>query len=441
MKNFKNKKGLQYWKQAKKLIPGGNSILSKRPERYAPDIWPTYYSKAKGCYVWDLNGEKYIDMAQMGMGSSMLGYCNSEVDHFVKKAIDKGINTTLNATEEVKLAEKLIKLNKFSGGVKFSRTGGEAMSIAVRIARSFTNNKTIAFSGYHGWHDWYLATNLSNKNNLNKHLLPGLTPKGVLKELEGTIFPFTYNNVDDFKNVLNKNKNIGIVIVEGARYEYPNKKFVESINKEIKKRKLILIVDEITSGFRASNSGTYAVSGLKPDIVVYGKGLGNGYAISAIVGKKNIMQAAQDSFISSLNWSERIGFVAAIKTLEIISRDKTWKHIKFIGKLIKQGWLRLSERHNINLKVTDFEPLITMKFNYGHLNKSLETFFTQEMLKKKYLASTSVYVSTAHSKKIIEVYLKNCDQVFKKMRKLMLSNRIKQNLETRTREDGFKRLT
>ena len=203
--------GFRYWKEAIKVIPGGNSILSKRPERYAGKKWPTYFSKSHGCKIWDLNGNLFIDMAQMGIGSSTLGYSNKYVNKAVKKIIDKGISTTLNAPEEVQLAKKLIKLNPGYKGVKFARSGGEAMAVAVRIARSFVKKQKIAFSGYHGWFDWYLATNLEDNKNLNEHLLEGLSPKGVYSGLVKSIFPFKYDDPNKFLQTIKKNKDIGIV--------------------------------------------------------------------------------------------------------------------------------------------------------------------------------------------------------------------------------------
>ena len=148
------------WKKATKIIPGGNGLLSKRPDRFLPNGWPIYYSKAKGSYIWDLNNRKYIDMSLMGIGTSVLGYKNLYVDNYVKKKIDLGINTTLNSTEEYELAKEILKIDKFAQQVKFARGGGEAMSLAVRIARAHTNKSKILFCGYHGWHDWYLAANL-----------------------------------------------------------------------------------------------------------------------------------------------------------------------------------------------------------------------------------------------------------------------------------------
>ena len=146
--------GNKLWSKAKSIIPGGNGLLSKRPDRYAKDIWPVYFSKAKGCQIWDLDDNVYIDMAQNGIGTAILGYADDDVNQSVIKAINKGVNTTLNAPEEVELAQKLLELNPTMGGVKFARGGGEAMSLAVRIARTHTKRDKVAFSGYHGWTDW-----------------------------------------------------------------------------------------------------------------------------------------------------------------------------------------------------------------------------------------------------------------------------------------------
>jgi glutamate-1-semialdehyde 2,1-aminomutase len=432
--------GNDLWKRAVASIPGGNNLLSKRPERYAPDIWPTYFSKAKGCKIWDLEGRSFIDMAQMGIGAAILGYCYDEVDTYVKEAIDLGVSTTLNAPEEVMLAENLLALNNFAGGVKFARSGAEAMAIAVRISRAFTQKDKIAFSGYHGWCDWYLATNLSGKDNLNDHLLPGLSPLGVPKGLKGTTIPFKYNDPDNFKKILKNNPDIGTIIIEGARYDFPSKEFLSVIQETAKERGIVIISDEITSGWRITNGGVYKTNGFLPNIVVYGKGMGNGYAISAIVGEKDIMDMAQETFISSTFWTERIGFVAALKTIEIMNREKVWEHLIYIGDLIGQGWIKLADKHDLNIQVTDFKPLITMNLGYGKLNSALITLFTQEMLKRGYLAAPSVYVSYSHTEKIVKKYLNTVDEVFNLLSDSIRSENINEKLETRVKEEGFKRL-
>jgi glutamate-1-semialdehyde aminotransferase len=150
------RKGQDLYSKAKKLIPGGTMLLSKRPEMFLPDNWPSYYSKTKGCDVWDLDGVKYCDMSIMGIGTNTLGYSHDEVDKAVIDTVQKGNMSTLNCPEEVYLAEKLIEMNPWADMVRFARSGGEANAIAIRIARAASGSDEVAICGYHGWHDWYL---------------------------------------------------------------------------------------------------------------------------------------------------------------------------------------------------------------------------------------------------------------------------------------------
>ena len=249
MKKISNRSlGYLMWQRAVKSMPGGNGLLSKRPDRYAPDIWPSYFSSCSGVNVVDLDGNNYIDMAQMGIGSAILGYAHPELTKAVSDVIKDGVNCTLNAPEEVLLAEKLLELNPFAGGVRFARSGGEAMAMAVRIARAKTGKDKVIFSGYHGWSDWYLATNLSNKNGLNEHLIPGLDARGVPAGLANTAIPFTYNSVEDFEKKIKENPDAGVICMEGARYDFPSQEFLETVSRIAKKNNMIIISDEITSG-------------------------------------------------------------------------------------------------------------------------------------------------------------------------------------------------
>jgi len=433
-------KGQQLWQKAINIIPGGNGLLSKRPTRYASELWPSYFQKAKGVEIWDLDGNKYIDMAQMGIGCAILGYCDDDVDYAVKNSIDNGINTTLNAPEEVYLAEELIKLNPFSGGVKFARSGGEAMAIAVRIARAYSGRDKIAFSGYHGWSDWYLAANIVDEDSLSDHLLPGLKPLGVPKALKGTVYPFEFNNSEEISQIAKK-EDIGVIVFEGARYNYPTGEFLDSIKKISQEQNIVVIIDEITSGWRIIDGGVYKLFDFEPDIVVYGKALGNGYAISAIVGKKDVMDFAQESFISSTFWTERIGFVAALQTIEKFTTHKVWEHLIRYGTLIGNGWKMIAQNHKLKLNITEFKPLITFNFEYGKLNAALYTLFMQEMVKRDYITSNSVYVSYAHNEEIIKDYFQKVDEVFEILSTAIKNDNIFEKLEVSIKEDGFKRLT
>lgn len=440
-KKMKKNKGIALWEEAKKIIPGGNGLLSKRPDRFSPEIWPTYFKNCKGIEVFDLDGKKYIDMAQMGFGTSILGYANQELNDAVFSAASLGVNCTLNCVEEVDLAKKIIELNPNYQSVKFARTGGEAMALAIRIARAFSGKTKIAFSGYHGWHDWYLATNLNNSNGLNEHLLPGLKTVGVPDILNNTIFPFSFNNSDDFLKLVNKEKDIGIICVEGARFNLPTQDFLNTIMHVAQQKNLIIISDEITSGWRLTDGGVYKINNFKPHIVIYGKALGGGYAISAIVGKKEIMNAAQETFMSSTMWTERVGFAAALKTIEIITRDKIWEHLNLIGSSIGEGWLKIKNKFDLKMEINDFKPLISFSLDYGELNNKILTLFTQEMLNKGYLASNSVYVSTAHTKSIVEEYLVHASDTFEFISECIKNNNVDTKLISQPRTDAFKRIT
>ena len=396
------------WQKAKKLILGGNLLLSKRPEMYLPEYWPTYFKKAKGVHVWDLKNKKYIDMI-FAVGQNTLGYANKTIDNEVQKIIKKGNMTTLNCSEEVKLAQNLIKIHPWADMAKFSRSGGEANAIAIRIARAASKKDYVAICGYHGWHDWYLSVNLKSKNDLKDHLLPGLNPIGVPKALKNMVIAFKKNDINDLRKIC-KRIDIGVVKVEIARNELPDVNFLKKLRKFCTKKKIILIFDECTSGFRRNLGGIHLLTGVNPDLAMFGKALGNGYAINAVIGRKRIMKAAEQSFISSTFWTERIGFIAANKTIDFIKKKKTYKKIIKNGRYLNFKWLELSKKHNLKIKIKGIESITSFQFDKNNL--LYKTFISQEMLKYGYLASNLVYVSIVHSKKVIDRYIYYLDKVF-----------------------------
>lgn len=430
--------GQKLWNKAQKLIPGGNMLLSKRPELFLPGKWPTYYSKAKGCEIWDLDGNKFYDMSFMGVGTNILGYSNSKINKSVCAAINKSNVSTLNCFEEVELAEKLIDIHPWAKKVKFARTGGEANSIAVRIARAASGKDKIAFCGYHGWHDWYLSSNIANNKNLNKQLLPELGIKGVPKVLKNTAFPFNYNDFSQLEKIIKKH-NIGVIKMEIFRNIPPKNNFLKKIRTLSNKKKIILIFDECTSGFRENFGGLHLKYGVEPDIAIFGKALGNGHAITAVIGKKKIMDYARDSFISSTFWTERSGPVAALKTLEIMEKTKPWKTIGKISSNIEMGWKRSAKKHNLQIKFYGLPSIRSFEIKSKYWLK-YKTFISQEMLKKGFLAGNTIYLSVAHNNKIVQTYLKNLDKIFKIISNCEKNNNIDSLLESPVCHTGFKRL-
>lgn len=402
--------GQTLWNKAKKIIPGGNMLLSKKPEMFLPEIWPTYFSKAKGCKVWDMDGREYIDMSLMGVGTNILGYGHPEVDTAVHDVVSNGNMSTLNCPDEVYLAEKLISMHPWADMVKLARTGGEANSIAIRIARAATGKDKVAICGYHGWHDWYLSANLNDQNNLDGHLLPGLSPKGVPRGLLNTVFPFEYNNFEQLNELVLLN-DIGVIKMEVSRNTGPTNDFLTKVRKLATSKGIILIFDECTSGFRETFGGLHKKYDVDPDLAIFGKALGNGYAITAVIGKREIMDLAQSTFISSTFWTERIGPSAAVKTLEIMEQTKSWETVTLTGLRIRSGWQQLADKHGIKISHWGLPALTGFTFESKH-NLIYKTLISQEMLAKGYLASNSIYSCIAHTPIIIDDYMNHLDNVF-----------------------------
>ncbi len=438
MRKIKFKKANKLWRVANKLIPGGNMLISKRPQQFLPDNWPTYFSKSKKCYVWDLDGHKFLDIATMGVGTNILGYGNKEVDKAVKKVVENGNMSSLNCPEEVLLAEKLVKLHPWSGMVKFARTGAEANAIAIRIARAASKNQNIAFCGYHGWHDWYIASNLESPNNLNSHLLKNIPTKGVEGKLKNTVYGFNYNDIQKL-NKLIKTKKIGIVIMEVIRNIKPKNNFLKKVRSITKKNNIKLIFDECTTGFRHNFGGIHKSYGIEPDLAMFGKSLGNGYAITACVGKKEIMKHANQSFISSTFWTERIGYVAALKTLEIMEKKKSWKLIRDKGEKIIKGWKNIAKKNKIDLEILGIPALCSFKFKNKN-NIICKTIITQEMLKQGILATNTVYVCIHHTDKIIKKYLKILELILVKINKCKNEKELKKLLDGKVCNSDFQRI-
>jgi glutamate-1-semialdehyde 2,1-aminomutase len=403
-------KGQKLWKRAKQIIPGGNMLLSKRAEMFLPEQWPAYFSRARGCRVWDLDGRELIDMSLMGIGTNSLGYGHPEVDEAVRQTIDAGNMSTLNCPEEVYLAERLIALHPWADMARLARSGGEANAIAIRIARAASGKDQVAICGYHGWHDWYLSANLGDDKNLAGHLLPGLEPRGVPQNLRGTVHPFNYNDFAGLQALVDAH-DIGVIKMEVVRNRGPEDNFLHKVRDLATARGIVLVFDECTSGFRQTFGGLHQQYGVEPDMAMFGKAMGNGYAITATIGRREVMEAAQSTFISSTFWTERIGPTAALKTLEVMERMKSWELITRTGLDITARWQALAATHGLTITTTGLPALTGFSFD-GPRALEYRTLLTQEMLAAGYLAATAVYVCTEHTPEIVGRYFDALDPVF-----------------------------
>ena len=430
--------GQELWQRAKRVIPGGNMLLSKRAEMFLPEQWPAYYSRAKGCRVWDLDGRELIDMSIMGIGTNLLGYGHPEVDAAVAATVAAGNMSTLNCPEEVWLAERLVGMHPWAEMARFARSGGEANAIAIRIARAATGRDTVAICGYHGWHDWYLATNLQNTSGLEEHLLPGLEPKGVPSALAGTVQPFSFNRLDQLEAIASRHA-LAAVKMEVQRTQPPDPGFLEGVRELCSRLGIVLIFDECTSGFRETFGGLHLKYGVEPDMAMFGKALGNGYAITATIGRRAVMEAAQTSFISSTFWTERIGPSAALKTLDVMERERSWEQVTAIGLKLRSQWQALADRHGLTISHNGL-PALTGFAIQSDLALKYKTLITQEMLKKGYLAATSCYTSLAHTPDVIKSYLEALDTVFRLIADCEAGRSIDDLLEGPVCHSGFRRL-
>ena len=434
-------KGEQLYERAKRLIPGGTQLLSKRPEMFLPDHWPAYYSHAKGPYIWDLDQRRIVDMSYSGIGACVLGYGNEEVDSAVKVAVDKGTMTTLNCPEEVQLAELLCDIHPWASMVRYARSGGEAMAVAVRIARARTGRDEIAFCGYHGWHDWYLAANLAEDDALDGHLLRGLEPRGVPRCLRGTAYPFHYNSLNELESIAaSRSTSLAAVVMEPVRDHPPAPGFLEGVRKLVDQLGAVLIFDEITSGWRFTRGGVHLSLEVEPDIAVFAKALSNGYPMAAVIGRREVMDAAQRTFISSTYWTDRIGPAAALATIRKLLKDPVVEHLKNIGEQVQAAWKQEAEAASLPVSITGFPALSHLSFDVES-PQVVKTLFVQEMLRRGFLATGGFYPCYAHKQEHVDLYRNALSDVFPRLAAAISSGTVEDQIDGGVAHSGFQRLT
>ncbi|MBK6632522.1 MAG: aminotransferase class III-fold pyridoxal phosphate-dependent enzyme [Betaproteobacteria bacterium] len=433
--------GQDLYKKARTLIPGGTQLLSKRPEMFLPDLWPAYYARAKGADVWDLDGRQFTDVSSSGISSCVLGFADPDIERAVIGAVQAGVMTTLNCPEEIELAELLIELHPWAEMARYARSGGEIMAVAARIARAATGRDKIAFCGYHGWHDWYLAANLSEDTALDGHLLPGLAPAGVPRGLTGTMLPFRYNQIEDLRAIVAAHgRELAAIIMEPSRSAGPAPGFLEEVRRLADASGAVLVFDEVTSGFRLNCGGIHMTYGVAPDLAAFAKAMSNGYAMSALIGRRAVMEAAQTTFISSTFWTEKIGPTAALAAIRKYRREAVHTHQIAVGTAVREGWTHAAVRAGLPIKINGLLPLLNFAIEHPQA-AALSTLLTQEMLGRGYLAAPRFNATFAHKPEIVERYLRDIEEVFHVLGEAIRRGDVEQRLRGPVKHSEFRRLT
>jgi len=340
----------------------------------------------------------------------------------------------------VELADLLCELHPWADMVRYARCGGEAMAIAVRIARASTGRDKVAFCGYHGWHDWYLSANLAEQDALDGHLLPGLEPAGVPRGLVGTALPFRYNKIDELETIVSDHRDeLAAIVMEPVRRYNPEPGFLEGVREVVTEIGAVLVFDEVSSGWRLSTGGAHLVYGVMPDIAVFAKAISNGYPMAAIIGIEDVMQAAQSSFISSTYWTERIGPAAALATIRKHRRCDVPRHLIKVGKHIQSGWRAAADRAGLSVTVYGIPPLGHLSFDYEN-GQAIRTLFTQMMLEKGFLATNAFYATYAHQDSHIESYLVAVEEIFGFLAQAIEGDEVEGLLKGPVAHLGFRRL-
>jgi len=433
--------GPKLWVRARKVISGGTGLLSKRAEMFDPEQWPSYFSRAKGCEVWDLEGRRFVDFGG-GIGAVLLGYGDDDVNKAVQRRIILGTYSSLVNPQEVELAEKLLALHPWAGKVRFARGGGDAMAVAVRIARASSGKSGVAFCGYHGWHDWYLAANLGAETALDGHLLPGLVPLGVPRELKGTAVPFKYNDFASFEKALEQlGDKLGVVVMEPMRSHEPTNEFVHKVAERARAAGAVFVVDEITSGLRIGFPGALSRLGVEPDIAVYAKAMGNGFPFATVVGRERIMNQADDSFISSSYWTDGVGTAAALAVLEKMERLNIQEEVWNKGMHLRKELNRIAvQRPNCKITIAGMPTSLSLAFDLGDDASLAKTIYVRKMQERGILVSTYIYLMYAHEEKHIQTFIQAFELVTGELEHLIEGGLLSTALNTAVSHSGFSRL-
>jgi glutamate-1-semialdehyde 2,1-aminomutase len=435
-------KSLALYERAKALIAGRTHLFGRRAEMHAYGFSPIYSARQQGGYFWDVDGHKYIDF-NMGAGAVLLGHAYPTVVRAVQDQAAQGTGLSINHPLELETAELLAELVPCAEMVRFCKGGGEANAVAVRIARAATGRDKVVFCGYHGWHDWYLAANLASESALSKHLLPGIAPRGVPRELEGTALPFEFNNLDSLRQVLQAHSGeVACVILEAARSYLPEPGFLEGVRDLTRQQGAVLIFDEVVTGFRSARGGAQEYYNVIPDVATFAKCISNGFALGAVAGKREVMDVAVDSFISSVYWAEATGLAAGKATLREYLNQPVCTAVQDFGKAFVAGCRRVIQECGIPATMIGLPsfPSLTFRDLAPELLDPVVTLYMQETAKRGMFGGPGHFFCLQHTQSDLTAAVEIIGAALTTIRKALDEGDVSKYLECPVRQSGFRRL-
>ena len=412
-------KSTRFLTRAEATIPIGSQTFSKSRTQYPVGISPLFATRAKGPYLWDLDGNKYIDLVS-NLASITLGYRNRKVDSAVRKQMNLGNGFSLPGTLEAVVAEKITSLVPSAEMVRFGKNGTDATSAAIRLARAYTGRDYVAVCGYHGWQDWFIGSTSRNK--------------GVPKKTSALTLTFKYNDIKSLEKMFSKHpKGIAAVILEPMTYEFPENKFLEKTKKLCQKYGAVLIFDETITGFRFSKGGAQEIFQVTPDLSTFGKGIANGYPLSVVCGSREIMREMENVFFSGTFGGELLSLAAANVVLEMHQRDEISPRLNEYGEELSQDLQKIIDQADMS-GLLEIKGHPTWKFlEWKDVSEftapELKTYFMQEMFRRGILILSTHNVTLAHNKKIRGVIISKYERVLTLMKKAISEGNLKDKLE------------
>lgn len=415
---FNLKNSLDYYEKSKEVL-AGPSTFSKGPDQFAHGITPYALERGEGAYVWDVDGNRYLD-TMMALGAVTLGYRHPQVDDAIRKQLEKGITFSLAHTLEVEVAEMLCERIPCAEMVRFGKNGNDVTTGAIRLSRYVKNRDHVLFCGYHGWQDWYICqTSMAG---------------GIPEDVKKYSHRFAYNNLDDLERLLLEFKDqTACIIMEATSRIPPKEGYLQGVRSLADKYNVILIFDEVVTGFRFHRGGYQSVCGIIPDLACFSKAMGNGMPISALVGRADIMSKCPEIFYSLTFAGETLSLAAAKAVMEVIDREDVPSVIEKYGRMFLDGLNHFISSCNLTdvVAVEGFPCRSVMIFrDYNNIPAAdIRTYWIQELAKRHILTAGYHIISLSHTKKEIDLMLGQCNVVLKALKRSLEEGTLSDKLQ------------